>query len=358
MVNKNAKLTVFVGLPGSGKSTLAREILQREGFNGVSLNRDDLRTELFGEAYHEGNPEREKEALVTKTLDERFERAMKEGKHLVDDNTNTNRRFLHKLLERARSHGAEIELIPVEVSIDEAKRRNRARGANGGRFVPEHVIDKMAQNLYDNNGVMKDVLFNEKVTLFVDKVTPGMELVERFNREAEKRYPILGNEVVALDFDGTLSFNAEALWTHITNPELPKKNWDGFYSSDSPINFSVLELIRALRLRGYAIFLFTGRQDSYAAETIEALERYGAPISRLYMTREGDFRGDYTSKVSMLERVRAEGFEVIHSVDDRPSSIRVWEERGISVSRVPEATRDVSGKFIEPLVISTAQQLL
>jgi len=347
----NPKLTVFVGLPGSGKSTLAREILQREGSNGVSLNRDDLRTELFGDDYHKSNPVGKQETLVTKTLGERFERGMLEGKHLVDDNTNTNRRFLHKLLERARSFGAEIELVTVDVPIEEAKRRNRQRAAEGGRFVPEHVIDKMAESIYDARGVMKEILFNEKVTCFVDKVSPGSELVELFNRKAESLYPIEGNKIVALDFDGTLSFNAKALWENITSPELPKKNWDGFYASVSPVNSSVIELIRTFRAQGYSIFLFTGRQDSYATETIAALESYGAPISRLYMTREGDFRGDYAAKVSMLERVLAEGFEVVHSIDDRPSSIRVWEERGIPVSRVPEATRDNSGTFIEPIVV-------
>lgn len=335
-VKTNGKLFVFVGLPGSGKSTLAKKLAE-EYPGALIANRDDMRTSLFGEKYHRGTPDKKSEAQVSAIMRNKMTKAFREGGVVIDDNTNTNPRFLYSLVQLARDYGASVQIIPVDVPLATAKLRNKKRAAEGGRFVPEDVIDRMASQAYSADGHIKDVLVGDKLIVFVDKMTAGMLLLNEYNAELEAKYPILGKDIALVDVDGTLSFNHEALDRNlgVVQPG-EKKNWMKFYqdSEDSPVNQSVLALTRKLRAGGVTVFALTGRVDQHAGSTINFLRKADAPISRVIMGREGDFRGDYNVKTTALEALSAAGFTVVHSIDDRPSSIRVWEERGISVSRV------------------------
>ncbi len=344
-----ARLIIYVGVPGSGKSTIAAQ--QAEELGAVLLNRDDTRTELFGEAYHRrSKPDGKSEAQVTSILEKKLYATLRSGGVAIDDNTNTNPRFLHKLIMQGVNLGAAVEIITVNTPLEEAKKRNRKRGNSGGRLVPEHVIDKMASTLYSADGNIKDVLYSRDMVVFVDKDTLGMKQLRWFNASQEALFPIISQDLVLVDLDGTLVFNQSLVEKYISGAGNTKKDWNGFFkaSAQAPVNQSVVALLREVREAGLTIFALTGRQDSAAEHTIEFLQRANAPVSRLYMAREGDFRGDYATKTTNLELIQAEGFRVVHSVDDRPSSIRVWEERGIMVSRVPES---LDG--LEPLVNST-----
>lgn len=344
------KLIVYVGLPGSGKSTLAAEKVKETG--GVELNRDDKRTELYGEDYHKSAPVAKNEAAINAILHNKMVSVLRSGGTVIDSNTNTNKRFLAAMISQAKSLGADIEIIHVDVPIEEAKRRNALRGEQGGRFVPEAVIDSMAKNLYEN-GKMKEVIFGEKGLFFVAKDTPGQKLVEDYSKKLEERYPILNERIAIVDIDGTLSFNSELIEEHVTNVQPgEKKDWNGFYrkSRTAPVNQSVLQLVKRLRKDGISVFAITGRQDSVAEDTIEFLERTEAPISRLLMPRKGDFRGDYECKKAIAENLLSEGFTIVHSIDDRDTSIEVWNELGVPVSKVP-AAKKVNGVFVEPVVV-------
>jgi predicted kinase len=331
------KLIIFVGLPGSGKSTLSKKLAE-EYPGSIILNRDDARTELAGAKYHDGDPDKKTEIQVTALLKERMIQQLRAGGVAIDDNTNTQPRFLHDLVQLGKDYGASVEIRTVDVPLAEVKRRNRLRGAQGGRLVPEAVIDKMASKAYSPDGHIKDVLIGDKMTVFVAQETPGMLLLSDFNRELQRVYPILGRDVAMVDIDGTLSFNHEIIDRNlgVLAPN-EKKDWMAFYreSEDAPVNKSVLALLKKLRGNELTIFALTGRSDQHAQSTINFLKKADAPVSRLLMGRDGDFRGDYNVKNTLVDSLSAEGFSIVHSIDDRPSSIRVWEERGISVSRVP-----------------------
>lgn len=356
---KAGKLIIYVGLPGSGKSTLAQQEAAKHP-NALLSNRDDMRTELFGEKYHKGNPDGKSEAQVSAILNSQLVKKLREGGVVIDDNTNTNPRFLQTLIQTARDYGAEVEIRTVDVTVDEAKRRNAKRATEGGRFVPEHVIDKMAKRFYSDDGRIKDVLIGDKLTVFVDQETAGMRLIKAYNEELESRYPVLGKDIAIVDIDGTLSFNHEALDRNIgTVAPGEKKNWAKFYSDSeaSPVNNSVLALVKKLRFGGVTVFALTGRVDQHAESTINFLKKTDAPISRVLMGREGDFRGDYNVKNTVVDSLEAEGFTIVHSIDDRPSSLRVWEERGISISRVPHhMVGELLSSYTESAVDDTAGQ--
>ena len=331
------KLIVFVGLPGSGKSTFAAQEAARNP-GSIIVNRDDMRTELAGEKYHNGNPNGKVEAEVTTVLKGRMIKKLREGGVVIDDNTNLNPRFLSPLIQTAKDYGAEVEVRMVDVSLAEAKRRNAKRGATGGRLVPEHVIDQMASKAYSGDGHIKDALIGKEQVFFVDKVTNGMRTLNDYNHTLEQAFPILGKDIALLDIDGTLSFNHEALDRNLGSLEPgQKKDWPAFYADyeNSPVNTSVLNLVHKLRAQKITIFALTGRSDQHAGSTINFLNKAEAPISRLLMGRDGDYRGDYYVKNTALDALVTDGFSIVHSIDDRPSSIRAYEERGISVSRVP-----------------------
>lgn len=326
-------LIIIGGLPGSGKSTLAAKMLQ-EIPGSINVNRDNQRTVLAGEEYHNGNPVGKIEATVTAILRNRTLKALREGRTVIDDNTNVDPVHLGAAIKHAKSVGATFEIIMLDVPIEEAKRRNRKRGAAGGRLVPEFVIDRMAKKIYDAEGRIKDVAVGRDLVYFVPKVTPNAKLIENFNAEQEKKFPIIGRDVAIVDIDGTLCHNHEALDRHVGAPK--KKNWEAFFaeSAEAPVNQSVLKLVKQLRAHGINVFAMTGRTDANAEGTIKFLQRSGAPVSKLLMGRDGDYRGDYYVKTDNLRKLQEAGFRVVHSIDDRPSSIAVWEEASITVSRV------------------------
>lgn len=347
------KIIAYVGVPGSGKSTLAREEIKRTG--GISLNRDDLREEAFGRDYAVSKPQRDREELVSTVLAHRARRALAAGKTVIDDNTNTNDQALIALQKLAREHGATLEVRVVQVSIDEAKRRNNKRAADGGRLVPEHVIDKMAKRLYDSEGNPKEVLFGEGSVYLVPRVTEGMRKIEEFNEAREEELPLLTRDVFVSDLDGTLVGNYEALERNITAPHLTRKNFQRFAeeSIEAPINESVVHEIEKYRQAQVGTLALTGRSDKLADDTLAFLKNHKeALISRVAMARKGDFRGDYHAKRTQVERWLEEGYNIVGAADDREQSIALWHDFGVHVSRVPAARRMGDGTLLMPTLES------
>lgn len=335
MTKKVGRLILYVGLPGSGKSTLAEKLAEETG--GVRVNRDDQRTLMYGDSYHNSKPDPKKEAAVTAILRNRMLKALREGRTVIDDNTNTNVRFLAKTIAEARAVGAEVEIRTVDVPLEVAKQRNKKRADEGGRYVPESVIDSMAKNIYSEDGKIKDVLVSKRGYVFlVPQVTPGMVKLAEFNSEMEEKHPIQSKNVVVLDIDGTLVRNQDLADAYLRQPNV-RKDFSSFYrdSADAPINQSVLQLVREFRERGFTVMAMTGRTDEFVDHTIKLLRRADAPVSRLVMAREGDYRGDHDTKQDNVGNLKDEGFEIVHAIDDRPTSIEVWNSHGVLVSAVP-----------------------
>lgn len=145
----SSRLIIMSGIPGSGKSTKAKQILadlRANGEKAVIVNRDDLRTTLFGEDYHKSEPVPEAESDVTSFQHGLISSSLKRGFVVISDDTNLSPYTLKKLNKIAKDHGATVEELPVIVPLEVAIERNRLRGASGGRFVPEDVIKSMFKN--------------------------------------------------------------------------------------------------------------------------------------------------------------------------------------------------------------------
>jgi predicted kinase len=135
-------------------------------------------------------------------------------------------------------------------------------------------------------------------------------------------------KAVIFDLDGTLADATHRLH-HIKNGS---HNWDAFFAGcvDDPVIEPIRELAILVAQQGYKIILVSGRSDAVQQETKEWLDRNGVPYSELHMRPAGDYRQDFIIKSEILDRILAEGNEIAFVVDDRPSVVAMWRERGLT----------------------------
>lgn len=133
-------LKILTGLPGAGKSTVAAAWRALDPQNRTVVNRDQVRYAWFGR--YSGLTQAQ-EDVVTHAEVGLADRALSEGKSVTVDATNLKREHRDMWAVLAERHGVRHEVVAINTSLAECLRRNRARGAAGGRLVPEHVIVQM-----------------------------------------------------------------------------------------------------------------------------------------------------------------------------------------------------------------------
>lgn len=132
----NNTLHIMVGLPGSGKSTKASEMLEKRN-NIVLISTDDIREE-FGDINDQS-----KNNEVYDLYYKRAETALKEGKSVILDATNTTVKSRRVAIERLRKYVKGIVAHYFNVSYEVCLYRNNTRDRN----VPENVITRMYKAL-------------------------------------------------------------------------------------------------------------------------------------------------------------------------------------------------------------------
>lgn len=159
------KLIITHGLPGSGKSTWAADQHARDVNHVTVVNRDDIRTRLFGEQYHTRQPDTHSEQQVSRVQQQLIHDGLISHKTVISDDTNLSPKAVSHLANQAQQCGAHVEQQYFDVSPAECKRRNEVRGQNGGRRVPDHVIDTMASRGYDDRGHLKQFVIGSGNTV-------------------------------------------------------------------------------------------------------------------------------------------------------------------------------------------------
>lgn len=329
------KLILTHGLPGSGKSTWAEKLARESNGSIVRVNRDDIRTTVFGEDYHKKAPDKNCEELVTNIHRELMVGAWKKGKAVVCDDTNLNPIFTKNLVKLAREHGASVEQEYFNVPVEVCQERNRKRGEAGGRFVPPEVIESMASKAYTDGDINRFIIADNGNVYNAPRVSRGQK---KFDAWAEKRKEFdNGRSIVIVDVDGTLAMNNSDAEKYL--PQSGKKDFKSFFKAirDAKPNKNVVELVNKMSEEdNLNIIVLTGRSDYYADELLHFLDNSGVKASRVIAKNEKDFRPDNEFKKEVLNNLRENGEIVVHAVDDRPRSIAVLRNNDILVSTVDE----------------------
>lgn len=140
MTSNVPSLVMLIGIPGSGKSTLAKSLAQ-EG--NTVLSSDEIRRNIFGEdSFPADEKEREKiQSAVCKVIREETKEHLKNGRSVVIDATNLNRKKRKKLLSFFSDTPSYKKAILLITSPEVCKKRNGDR--RGGKRVPDENMEEM-----------------------------------------------------------------------------------------------------------------------------------------------------------------------------------------------------------------------
>jgi predicted kinase len=127
---------IAVGLPGSGKSTYAKNFIKDKDIEYLSS--DELRA-VFGK----GEDDQTVTPLVFGHIKRKVDEFLKDGKNVLVDATSVNRKERADYITTAKKYGAKVVALVFKMDRQGLIDRNQKRGSEGGRVVPDWVIDKM-----------------------------------------------------------------------------------------------------------------------------------------------------------------------------------------------------------------------
>ena len=132
----NNTLYITVGLPGSGKSTYAKNFIKDKEIEYLSS--DSLRA-----VYGKSEEDQTVTPLVFGHIKRKVDEFLKDGKNVLVDATSVNRKERSDYINTAKKYGAKVVAIVFKMDRQGLIDRNKKRGEEGGRVVPDWVIDKM-----------------------------------------------------------------------------------------------------------------------------------------------------------------------------------------------------------------------
>ena len=127
---------IAVGLPGSGKSTYAKNFIKDKDIEYLSS--DELRA-VFGK----GEDDQTVTPLVFGHIKRKVDEFLKDCKNVLVDATSVNRKERADYITTAKKYGAKVVALVFKMDRQGLIDRNKKRGQEGGRVVPDWVIDKM-----------------------------------------------------------------------------------------------------------------------------------------------------------------------------------------------------------------------
>lgn len=275
------KLLILRGLPASGKSTFAKKLLTENPHVWKRLNKDELRAMLDNSVHSNPN-----EKFVERVRDFMLVEALKEGKHVVIDDTNLSDRPIERITQVVQKYMKDsgdkvhIEIKGFDTSLEECLERDEKREKKVGR----DVIMKMYKQ-----HILKD------------------ERGPHYQEQDDTLPP-----AILCDLDGTLAI------LHDRGP------FDAKRCETDLLNIPVAEIVKTYHEKGVKIILMSGREDNARSQTMNWLSYNKIPYNVLYMRTSGDNRKDAVVKKELYEKHVKGQFYVQFVLDDRNQVVDLW----------------------------------
>ena len=146
------------------------------------------------------------------------------------------------------------------------------------------------------------------------------------------------NKIVIVDLDGTLALNMHRF--HFIDKSSGKKvDWNSYFEAcdeDSP-NTPVIEIVKALKERGYFIHIFSARGDIVTKKTERWLKIFEIPYDQLTLRKMDSYTADEELKKSWLLKYYPDYKNKIFCVlDDRDRVVKMWRDLGLTCFQVAQ----------------------
>jgi len=277
-------ITILRGLPASGKSTYAKELVKANPGMYKRINRDDMREMLDGYHFSKSN-----EKFVKRLRDWLIMEALRDGKHVIVDDTNLSQKNINRINDLANSYkkqtGEQVKVEVKEFTID--LQTAIERDAKRKRPVGRRNIEKLHRQFYAPD----------------DKKGRGP-----YYAEQDKTLP----QAIICDIDGTLA---------IIEGRSP---FDATLCEQDALNEPIANLVKAEFAKGTHLFLFTGRMDSCKTQTLNWLQKMDIPYHQLVMRKTDDVRKDAIVKKEFFETHVRHQYFVKYVLDDRNQVVDMW----------------------------------
>lgn len=141
------------------------------------------------------------------------------------------------------------------------------------------------------------------------------------------------SDAIIVDIDGTLA-NVDHRRHFVRDG---KKQWKRFFDAMDkdtlvqPVN-DIINMVRGITFS--QVLLVSGRGEEYRSVTENWLKEHQVDYNALYMRRAKDYRSDVIVKSEIYDNDIAPYYNVWFVIDDRPSVIRMWREKGLFVFAV------------------------
>lgn len=279
-------LTVILtrGCPGSGKSTWCKSLIDKNPNKYKRINKDDLRAMLDNSNYTKTS-----EKFILQVRDQIILLALKDGKHILIDDTNLNP--IHESHIRQLVKGlAEVEIkdftdVPIETCIKQDLKRFNSVG------------EKVIRDMYNK---------------YLKPKAEVIPVIEGFPH------------AIIVDLDGTVS-----LFEGLRSP------YDASTCENDILNQPIAEIIYKF-MHDKSIIFMSGREDKYREQTIKFLSKHNLPFYNLFMRPSGDMRKDSIVKRELFDTHVRGKFNVDFVLDDRSSVVSTWRSMGLTCLQVAE----------------------
>lgn len=285
-------VTITKGLPASGKTTWAKKMIAKNPGMYKRINKDDLRSMLDA-----GKWSKENEKMVLRIRDMLILEALKDGKHVIIDDTNLHHKHEQQIKELVKGK-AQVKIKDfTDVSVDECVRRDLQRL----EYVGEKTIRKM---------------YKQFIQKKIEKPAHNPKLPE----------------CIIVDIDGTLALFGD------NNP------YERDFIKDER-NGDVCDLVWVLHKKliegNHEVVFVSGRSGKYEEVTRlwlceNVLTSLTPEKIKIFMRKEGDNRKDVVVKREMYEENIKNKYNVWFVLDDRNQTVEGWRSLGLTCLQVAD----------------------